>query len=223
MRINWHTPHERPKEVHSAVNSSFTWGDWGIKGSNKLPKFPPIVIDRAGFQKHCLNETNILPSRWSPRELLLTLQDLAQPSSSLQLSLLPSQKLLLYLCSRNPSPHTELDNNAYPTIADAPLIILLLWEPQACDLFMPMVFQLLQGLKGCRSSGIPVVDSNVWKWYHFIYTYFYFFHFRAAPAAYGGSQTRGRIWATAANLHHSHSNAGSTERGQGSNPQPHGY
>ena len=33
--------------------------------------------------------------------------------------------------------------------------------------------------------------------------------FRAALAAYGGSQARGRIGATAAGLNHSHSNAGS--------------
>ena len=33
--------------------------------------------------------------------------------------------------------------------------------------------------------------------------------FRAAPAAYGGSQSRDRIRATAAGLHHSHYNAGS--------------
>ena len=33
--------------------------------------------------------------------------------------------------------------------------------------------------------------------------------FRAIPAAYGGSQARGRIGAAAASLHHSHSNAGS--------------
>ena len=32
---------------------------------------------------------------------------------------------------------------------------------------------------------------------------------RAVPAAYGGSQARGRIGATAASLHHSHGNAGS--------------
>ena len=63
--------------------------------------------------------------------------------------------------------------------------------------------------------------------------------FRAAPAAYGGSQARGRIRATAASLHHSH--VGSeprlrptpelmamldplpTDRSQGSNPCPHRY
>ena len=63
---------------------------------------------------------------------------------------------------------------------------------------------------------------------------------RAAPAACGGSQTRGLIGAVATGLRQSHSNAQSgrclqptsqlmatpdlqpTERGQGSNPQPHG-
>ena len=38
---------------------------------------------------------------------------------------------------------------------------------------------------------------------------FFFFLFRAAPTAYGGSQARSRIRATAAGLHHSHSNMGS--------------
>ena len=33
--------------------------------------------------------------------------------------------------------------------------------------------------------------------------------FRTAPATYGSSQARGRIGATAAGLHHSHSNTGS--------------
>ena len=39
--------------------------------------------------------------------------------------------------------------------------------------------------------------------------FFFFWLFRATPAAYGGSQSRGRIRAVAAGLHHSHSNAGS--------------
>ena len=38
---------------------------------------------------------------------------------------------------------------------------------------------------------------------------FFFVFSRAAPAAYGGSQARGRIEATAAGLHHNHSNTGS--------------
>ena len=63
---------------------------------------------------------------------------------------------------------------------------------------------------------------------------------RAAPAAHGDSQARGRIGTVAVGLCHSHSNLGSepylqptlqltamldsspTEQGQGLNPQPHG-
>ena len=37
--------------------------------------------------------------------------------------------------------------------------------------------------------------------------FFFFFLFRAKPVAYGGSQSRGQIGATAASLHHSHSHA----------------
>ena len=66
-----------------------------------------------------------------------------------------------------------------------------------------------------------------------------FAFFRAAPTAYGGSQSRGLIGAVATSLHQSHRNAESepclqptpqltampnpqpTEQGQGSNPQPH--
>ena len=36
---------------------------------------------------------------------------------------------------------------------------------------------------------------------------FFFFFFRAAPAAYGASQTRGQIGAVVDGLHQSHSNA----------------
>ena len=45
----------------------------------------------------------------------------------------------------------------------------------------------------------------------YIYTdvyIFFFCLFGAAPMAYGGSQARSLIGATAANLHHSHSNVG---------------
>ena len=46
----------------------------------------------------------------------------------------------------------------------------------------------------------PIWDIN---------SFFFFFLFRAILAAYGSSQTRSRIRATAAGLHHSHSNTGS--------------
>ena len=43
-------------------------------------------------------------------------------------------------------------------------------------------------------------------------TYVFIWLFRATPSAYGGSQARGRIGATAAGLYHSHSNTGSKPR-----------
>ena len=48
--------------------------------------------------------------------------------------------------------------------------------------------------------GFPFLSSSF---------FFFFLHFRAAPAAYGGSKARGGSRATAAGLHHSHSNLGS--------------
>ena len=45
-----------------------------------------------------------------------------------------------------------------------------------------------------------------------IYLFSFLFFFKATPKAYGGSQSRGRIGATAASLNHSHSNAGSKPR-----------
>ena len=42
-----------------------------------------------------------------------------------------------------------------------------------------------------------------------VFLFVCFLPFRATPAAYAGSQARGRIGVTAAGLHHSQSNAGS--------------
>ena len=75
----------------------------------------------------------------------------------------------------------------------------------------------------------------------FLLFFLFSFFFQGCTTAYGGSQARGQIKTVAASLHHSHSKAGSelclrptphlmatpdpqpTERGQGLNPQPHGY
>ena len=46
----------------------------------------------------------------------------------------------------------------------------------------------------------------------FFLSFFFFLLFGAETAAYGSSQARGRIGATAVNLHHSHSNARSSTR-----------
>ena len=74
---------------------------------------------------------------------------------------------------------------------------------------------------------------------HFFLSFFFFLLFRATLAAYGSSQARSLIGAVVTGLHHSHSNTRSeprlrptpqlmatpdpepTERGQGSNLQPH--
>ena len=71
--------------------------------------------------------------------------------------------------------------------------------------------------------------------------FFFFLLFRATSSAYRNSQAKGLIRATAAGLHHSHSNSTSephlkptpqlmatldpqpTEQGQGLNLHPHGY
>ena len=45
--------------------------------------------------------------------------------------------------------------------------------------------------------------------FYFIYLFCLFVLFKAASAAYGGSQAKGRMGAAAAGLHQSHSNTGS--------------
>ena len=46
-------------------------------------------------------------------------------------------------------------------------------------------------------------------WSFFVFLGFFFLLFRGAPEAYGSSQARGQIGATAAGLYHSHSKLGS--------------
>ena len=66
-----------------------------------------------------------------------------------------------------------------------------------------------------KSISLNHLHHHYWKHFFFtyIFVYFYlfififFYFFRAAPEAYGDSQARGGIRATAAGLHHPHSNA----------------
>ena len=55
--------------------------------------------------------------------------------------------------------------------------------------------------------GLFSISNTIYLCIYFL-IFNFFLLFRAAPAAYGNSQARGRIGAT--DLHHSHSNAGST-------------
>ena len=50
---------------------------------------------------------------------------------------------------------------------------------------------------------------DFWKPNFHLFIYLFILLFRATPMAYGGTQGRGWIRATAVGLHHSHSNAGS--------------
>ena len=60
----------------------------------------------------------------------------------------------------------------------------------------------------CTLGTSDLQKSNIFE-YCILYQCPFFFFFRAAPAVYGGSQTRGRIGATAPGLCHSHNSAGS--------------
>ena len=67
-----------------------------------------------------------------------------------------------------------------------------------------------------HNSPAPIPIALVEVKVNILFIYLFFLLFRAAPAAHGGSQARGRFGATAAGLHRSHSN-GSWQR-QGLNP-----
>ena len=83
----------------------------------------------------------------------------------------------------------------------------------------------------CEPVSVLYIDSFVLS-FKFFGCLLLFSLFRETPVAYGGSQARGLIRATAAGLHHSHGNARSEPRLRatpqlratlGSNLHPHGY
>ena len=72
--------------------------------------------------------------------------------------------------------------------------------PKARELCLDLVYGRSMALKEPGSPG------------RFFFSFLFFFlHFRAAPKEYGSSQARDQIRATAAGLHHSHSNAESKQ------------
>ena len=125
-----------------------------------------------------------------------------------------------------------------------------LGEFDVCKLGKDLIFFDMNELS--KKYGLGVVNlvsfvfiiPAIWlglNWYLTVgFLFLLFCLFRATSAAYGGSQARELIGATAASLHRSHSNAISelhlqpasqltapsdpqpTERGQELNPQPHG-
>ena len=73
-------------------------------------------------------------------------------------------------------------------------------------IFWPHLLQLQQ----CQI--LNLLHHSGSSGFHLFISFFIFIFSRAAPVAYGGSQARGPIGATAAGLHHSHSHAGSELR-----------
>ena len=67
------------------------------------------------------------------------------------------------------------------------------------------------GLWDCHKHAMEILLKFEYLWSVVLLLIFliYFYFFRAPPSACGSSQTRGRIGAIAAGLHHSHSNSGS--------------
>ena len=82
-----------------------------------------------------------------------------------------------------------------------------------CNEEKERVSALLQGTGTCVGQVWTLSTVlSVYKFREIIFYFFYFYLFpfpRAAPAAYGGSQARGRIRAVATSLHQSYSNTGS--------------
>ena len=88
------------------------------------------------------------------------------------------------------------------------LVLLWLWRRLAAvTLIKPLAGKLQY------ASGAAVKTNKKKKQKHLVKLYTFFFLsfclFRAAPSANGGSQAREPVGATAARLHHSHSNTGS--------------
>ena len=63
----------------------------------------------------------------------------------------------------------------------------------------------LKASDGCAKITPALLELELSPDLAFSFTFFLFFFFRASPTAYGDSQARGQIGATAAGLHHSHS------------------
>ena len=75
-----------------------------------------------------------------------------------------------------------------------------------------IVGKIQQPIIGLRALAFCclLMEATLGSFFPPILFHFYFFAlFRAAPVAYGGSQTRGQIGAKVTGLHHSHSKAGS--------------
>ena len=126
--------------------------------------------------------------------------------------------------------------------------MVYLWEKDfLVFFFVQVLFLVCLPMARCCCHGHAVVLYSIVVliyipcWLIILSFFKFFFFLRAIPMAYGSSQARGQIGATAASLHHSHSNTRSqphlqstlhhmatldpwpTAQGQGLNLRPHGH
>ena len=111
----------------------------------------------------------------------------------------PGQNALQALEAKPPEPHScpRKPSPRRPSFR-APLR----GKESFCDLRQRHLWRgnFLSGSAEQRAGSMCPVSQSL---------FIYLFIFRAAPMAYGSSQARGQIGASAARLHHSHSNMGS--------------
>lgn len=114
--------------------------------------------------------------------ICLDLLDLWQSSSKLMYQFIHSQQSTIVLTGLHPWKHSLLS------------VILIL----------PFCRCVVVSYCGFNYH---ILDKWCWAFFMFFCYLFIFAFFRVAPMAYGGSEARGPIWATAVGVHHSHSNA----------------
>ena len=68
------------------------------------------------------------------------------------------------------------------------------------------VWRIKYSPKWTKLMGLFLCLCEELEYYFVLFCFLFFSLFRAAPTAYGSSQAMGRIWAVAADLHHSHRN-----------------
>ena len=148
----------------------------------------------------------------------------------------PSHSCNLYCCCNNARSFNPLcragDQTCVPALRDATDPVAPEQEILFLNIYLIFILLLFLSVpKAFRSSWARdwtqtrAVSSNPslssgstgsishWAREHLtLHSFFFFLLFRAAPTTYASSQARGWIGATAADLHHSHSNAGSEPR-----------
>ena len=107
------------------------------------------------------------------------------------------------LSPQPPSRHTPVSQERGSRVPRNPNGTLLHHFPSMlCGQVVELTGEVFLICKG--ELNVPTAQSNPTEFIFYFISFLWLF--RAAPAAYGGPQARGPLRATAAGLHHSHSN-----------------